>query len=97
MEDSSTPSETLSLYRGLREEGHVNVGVACRPPSSARSQTSRRFRDSNPTCRSARASTWSRPEIAYQEDETIRSNYLDAVEALFDAGSYVGIATTTTG
>src|SRR4029079_10155218 len=32
-------------------------------------------------------------EIAYQEDESIRLNFLDALEALFDIGSYVGIAT----
>jgi proline dehydrogenase len=33
------------------------------------------------------------PEIAYQEDEIIRLNFLDALEALFDIGSYVAIAT----
>ena len=33
------------------------------------------------------------PEIAYQEDETVRLNFLDALEALLDLGSYVGIAT----
>ena len=27
MEDSSTTDDTLRLYRGLREDGHDNVGV----------------------------------------------------------------------
>ena len=45
------------------------------------------------TCASARASTSSRPEIAFQDFERVRANFVAALDALLAAGCYVGIAT----
>jgi proline dehydrogenase len=93
MEDSSTTSETLSLYRALRDEGHENVGVVLQAALKRTLEDVGALSDLRPNVRICKGIYVEPPEIAYQEDETIRSNYLDAVEALFEAGSYVGIAT----
>jgi proline dehydrogenase len=93
MEDSSTTSGTLSLYRALREKGHENVGVVLQAALKRTLADIAALSDLQPNVRICKGIYVEPAEIAYQEDETIRSNYLDAVEALFDAGSYVGIAT----
>jgi len=93
MEDSSTTSETLSLYRELRSEGHDNVGVVLQSALKRTSADIRAFADLRPNVRICKGIYVEPPEIAYQEDESIRANYLDGLEALLDHGSYVGIAT----
>jgi len=93
MEDSSTTSETLSLYRELRSEGHDNVGVVLQSTLKRTSADIRAFADLRPNVRICKGIYVEPPEIAYQEDESIRANYLDGLEALLDHGSYVGIAT----
>jgi len=93
MEDSSTTSETLSLYRALRDEGHENVGVVLQAALKRTLEDVGALSDLRPNVRICKGIYVEPAEIAYQEDETIRSNYLDAVEALFEAGSYVGMAT----
>ena len=93
MEDSSTTSETLSLYRALRDAGHDNVGVVLQAALKRTLADITALSDLRPNVRICKGIYVEPSEIAYQEDETIRSNYVDAVEALFDLGSYVGIAT----
>jgi proline dehydrogenase len=93
MEDSSTTSETLALYRELRDEGHDNVGVVLQAALKRTLTDVDALTDLRPNVRICKGIYVEPPEIAYQEDETIRLNFLDALEALFERGSYVGIAT----
>jgi proline dehydrogenase len=93
MEDSSTTSETLALYRGLREEGHVNLGVVLQSALKRTLADIEALADLTPNVRVCKGIYVEPSEIAYQEDEGIRLNFLDALEALFELGSYVGIAT----
>lgn len=93
MEDSSTTSETLALYRGLRETGHDNVGVVLQAALKRTLSDIGALGDLRPNVRICKGIYVEPVELAYQEDESIRSNYLDALEALLDLGSYVGIAT----
>jgi proline dehydrogenase len=93
MEDSSTTSETLALYRELRDEGHDNVGVVLQAALKRTLTDVESLADLRPNVRICKGIYVEPPEIAYQEDETIRLNFLDALEALFERGSYVGIAT----
>jgi proline dehydrogenase len=93
MEDSSTTSETLALYRQIREEGHGNVGVVLQAALKRTLSDIGGLGDLRPNVRVCKGIYVEPPEIAYQEDEIIRLNFLDALEALFDIGSYVGIAT----
>jgi proline dehydrogenase len=93
MEDSSTTSETLALYRELREEGHDNVGVVLQAALKRTLTDIGSLADLRPNVRVCKGIYVEPPEIAYQENETIRLNFLDSLEALFEGGSYVGIAT----
>jgi proline dehydrogenase len=93
MEDSSTTSETLALYRQIREEGHDNLGVVLQAALKRTPSDIGGLGDLRPNVRICKGIYVEPPEIAYQEDEIIRLNFLDALEALFDIGSYVAIAT----
>jgi proline dehydrogenase len=93
MEDSSTTSETLALYRELRDEGRDNLGVVLQAALKRTLSDIAALADLRPSVRVCKGIYVEPPEIAYQEDETIRLNFLDALEALFDLGSYIGIAT----
>jgi len=93
MEDSSTTSETLALYRQIREEGHDNLGVVLQAALKRTPSDIGGLGDLRPNVRICKGIYVEPPEIAYQEDEIIRLNFVDALEALFDIGSYVAIAT----
>ena len=93
MEDSSTTSETLALYRDIREEGHGNLGVVLQAALKRTLSDIGGLADLRPNVRVCKGIYVEPPEIAYQEDEIIRLNFVDALEALFDIGSYVAIAT----
>jgi proline dehydrogenase len=93
MEDSSTTSDALSLYRELREVGHENVGVVLQAALKRTLGDIESLADLRPSVRICKGIYVEPAEIAYQEDETIRSNFVDALDALLDIGSYVGIAT----
>ena len=93
MEDSSTTSETLALYRELREEGHDNLGVVLQAALKRTLDDVSALDDLRPNVRICKGIYVEPPEIAFQEDETLRLNFLDALEALLELGSYVGIAT----
>jgi proline dehydrogenase len=93
MEDSSTTDDTLALYRELRDEGHDNLGVVLQAALKRTIADIEALADLRPNVRVCKGIYVEPPEIAYQEDETIRLNFLDALEALFERGSYVGIAT----
>jgi proline dehydrogenase len=93
MEDSSTTSETLALYRLLRDEGHENVGIVLQAALKRTLSDIDSLADLRPSVRICKGIYVEPSEIAYQEDETIRSNFADALDALFELGSFVGIAT----
>jgi proline dehydrogenase len=93
MEDSSTTSETLALYRELRGEGRDNVGVVFQAALKRTLDDISALGNLRPNVRVCKGIYVEPPEIAYREDETVRLNFLDALESLLDLGSYVGIAT----
>jgi len=89
MEDSSTTTETLRIYRELRADGHENLGVVLQAYL-------RRTIEDVPGLDNVRVckGIYDEPEaIAYKEYEAVRANYVLCLEALLDAGAYVGIAT----
>jgi proline dehydrogenase len=93
MEDSSTTDETLRLYRELREAGHDNLGVVLQSYLRRTLDDIGWLRDLQPSVRICKGIYVEPPELAYQGYEEVRDNYLRALEALLDAGCYVGIAT----
>jgi proline dehydrogenase len=93
MEDSSTTDETLRLYRELREEGHDNLGIVLQATLRRTLGDIRSLADLRPSVRLCKGIYIEPEDIAYREFEAVRANFVRALEALLDAGCYVGIAT----
>jgi proline dehydrogenase len=93
MEDSSTTDDTLQLYRELRAAGHDNVGVVLQATLRRTLSDIRDLADLRPSVRLCKGIYIEPPEIAYRDFGAVRANYVRSLEALLDAGCYVGIAT----
>jgi proline dehydrogenase len=93
MEDSSTTDDTLRLYRELRQEGYDNLGVVLQAMLRRTVDDVRSLADLRPSVRLCKGIYVEPEEIAYHEFEAVRANFVRALEALLDAGCYVGIAT----
>jgi proline dehydrogenase len=93
MEDSSTTDDTLMLYRELREEGFDNLGVVLQAMLRRTLDDVRWLSDLRPSVRLCKGIYVEPEEIAYHDFEAVRANFVHALEALIDAGCYVGIAT----
>jgi proline dehydrogenase len=93
MEDSSITTETLELYRELRGQGLDNVGVVLQGYMKRTLTDIAELADLRPNVRVCKGIYVEPAEIAYQEFETVRMNFVEAVGALLDVGAYVAVAT----
>jgi proline dehydrogenase len=93
MEDSSTTDDTLRLYRELREEGHDNVGVVLQAMLRRTQSDIAALAELKPSVRVCKGIYVEPAELAYQDYEAVRASFVRGLEALLDAGCYVGIAT----
>jgi proline dehydrogenase len=93
MEDSSTTDTTLRVYRELREAGYDNVGVVLQAYLRRTLDDIRALADLTPNIRLCKGIYVEPPELAFQEFEEVRANFVAALAELLDGGSYVGIAT----
>jgi proline dehydrogenase len=93
MEDSSTTDQTLRLYRDLRDDGLDNVGIVLQATLRRTLADIRSLAKLRPNVRLCKGIYLEPPELAYQDFEAVRASYVTALEALLDAGCYVGIAT----
>jgi proline dehydrogenase len=93
MEDSSTTDDTLRLYRELRTAGYENVGVVLQAMLRRTLTDIDALADLRPSVRLCKGIYVEPPSVAYQEFDEVRRSYMRGLEALLEAGSYVGIAT----
>jgi proline dehydrogenase len=93
MEDSSCTDDTLRLYRELRGEGHENVGVVLQACLHRTLDDVEALADVRPNVRLCKGIYVEPPEVAYQDDGEIREIFVRALDALLEAGCFVGIAT----
>ena len=93
MEDSSTTDDTLRLYRELREDGHDNVGVVLQARLRRTLDDVQALADLRPSVRICKGIYLEPSAIAYSDYEAVRANFLQCLDALFDARCYVGLAT----
>ena len=93
MEDSSTTDETLRLYRELREEGNDNVGVVLQAMLRRTQSDIAALAELKPSVRLCKGIYVEPPDLAYQDYEAVRASFVRGLEALLEAGCYVGIAT----
>jgi proline dehydrogenase len=93
MEDSSTTDDTLRLYRELRAAGHENVGIVLQARLKRTIEDVRELAELRPNVRLCKGIYIEPPEIAFRDFDAVRASFLQALDALWDAGCYVGIAT----
>ena len=93
MEDSSTTSDTLRLYRELRGRGFENVGVVLQAYLRRSLDDVRSLADLEPNVRLCKGIYIEPPSIAFTDYDAVRANYVRCLDALLDAGAYVGVAT----
>jgi proline dehydrogenase len=93
MEDSSTTTATLDLYRELRAEGHENVGIVLQAMLRRTLDDVHELLELQPNVRVCKGIYLEPAEVAYQGYDTVRFNFTEAVSALFDGGAKVAVAT----
>jgi proline dehydrogenase len=93
MEDSSTTDDTLRLYRELREAGHENLGVVLQASLRRTVADVAALADLKPSVRLCKGIYVEPEEIQFRDFEAVRANFVQALQALLEAGCYVGIAT----
>jgi proline dehydrogenase len=93
MEDSSTTSDTLRLYRRLREDGFDNVGVVLQ------SRLRRTLADIHslahlvPNVRICKGIYLEPSSLAFTDFEAVRANFVCALDTLRKIGAHVAVAT----
>ncbi|MFQ5910074.1 MAG: proline dehydrogenase family protein [Thermoplasmata archaeon] len=92
MEDHTTTTDTLELYKRLREN-HGNVGVAIQSYLRRSEKDVRALASQNANFRICKGIYVEPPQVAYQQMHRINESFLALLEIMFEAGSYVGIAT----
>jgi proline dehydrogenase len=93
MEDSSTATGTLELYRQLRAEGHENVGIVLQSMLRRTLDDVAELADLRPNVRVCKGIYVEPAEIAYQGDEAVRFNFVETMAALWEGGAKVAVAT----
>jgi proline dehydrogenase len=93
MEDSSTTTATLELYRRLREEGHENVGIVLQSMLRRTLDDVAGLTGLQPNVRICKGIYVEPAEIAYQGDDAIRFSFVEAMAALWEGGAKVAVAT----
>jgi proline dehydrogenase len=93
MEDSTTTEATLAVYRELREQGLDNVGFVLQAYMKRTLADAHSLAPLRPNVRVCKGIYVEPPDIAYQEFETVRLSFVEAVSALLEARAYVAVAT----
>jgi proline dehydrogenase len=81
------------MYRELRERGHDNVGVVLQAYLRRTLDDIAALADLKPNIRLCKGIYVEPAAIAFTEADAVRENYVRSLDALLEAGSYVGIAT----
>ena len=93
MEDSTTTSATLEVYRALRAAGHDNVGIVLQARLRRTLDDARALADLRPSVRLCKGIYLEPEEVAFQDDREVGERFLEIAETLLDAGCFVAFAT----
>jgi len=93
MEHSAVTDDTLLLYRELREAGRENVGVVLQSYLRRTLADVGDLADLRPNVRLCKGIYVEPPSIAFPGRQQVRDNFLLALDALLEGGSYVAVAT----
>ncbi len=92
MEDSGLTDATLGVYRALRAD-FANVGVVLQAYLHRTLGDIEALAPLTPDYRLCKGIYIEDPSVAIQDHDGINANFLRALAAMFDGGSFVGIAT----
>jgi proline dehydrogenase len=92
MEDSTTTTATLAVYRELREAGIDNVGIVLQSRLKRTLDDVGAVAHLRPRVRVCKGIYLEPPQIAYQDDRHVGEHFVAVVAALLDAGAYVELA-----
>ena len=93
MEHSGCTDDTLRLYRELRESGRQNIGIVLQSYLRRTLADVDGLADLRPSVRLCKGIYVEPSAIAFTGRQQIRDNFLHALDALLEAGSYVAVAT----
>jgi proline dehydrogenase len=93
MEDSSCTSDTLRIYRELREEGLDNVGIVLQAYLRRTIRDIHALAPLRPSVRLCKGIYIEPPLIAYRDFDEVRQNFVRCLHELLRARCYVAIAT----
>jgi proline dehydrogenase len=93
MEDSSTTTDTLRLYRELREDGFDNVGVVLQARLRRTVDDIRSLADLSPNVRICKGIYIEPAAVAFTDHDAIRASFVRALDELLQRDAYVAIAT----
>jgi proline dehydrogenase len=93
MEDSSTTDDTIRLYRELRAAGHENVGIVLQSRLRRTVDDVRALAELRPNVRLCKGIYLEPADVAFHDFDDVRAAFVEALEGLWDAGCYVGVAT----
>jgi len=93
MEDATTTDATLAIYRELREAGYDGVGIVLQASLKRTLSDAGELADLKPNVRVCKGIYVESPDIQFRDFHAVQASFVSVVEALFDAGCYVAIAT----
>ncbi len=92
MEDSNCTDDTLWIFRRLREE-YENIGIVLQAYLHRCLADVESLADLKPDYRLCKGIYIEPAKVAIQDPAGINDNFMRVIEAMWDAGSYVGVAT----
>ena len=92
MEDSSVTEETIRIFLAFKQQ-YPRIGIVLQAYLHRSPEDARRVARAGGNVRVCKGIYVEPPEIAYQDRERIRVGFMELVDLLLDAKSYVGIAT----
>ena len=93
MEDSTTTNDTIEIYKRLREWGFENVGIVIQAYLKRSDADIRALVKLKANFRICKGIYIESSDIAYQDRDDIRRNFVLLVRTIIENGCYVGIAT----
>ncbi len=93
MEDATTTDATLAIYRELRGAGFDDVGIVLQASLKRTLSDVGALADLRPNVRVCKGIYVESPDIQFRDFHAVQTSFVNTLEALFDAGCYVGIAT----
>ena len=93
MEDSTTTDATLAMYRDLRSGGYDSVGIVLQASLKRTISDIGDLADLRPNVRLCKGIYVESRDIQFRDYHAVQNSFVNGLEALFDSGCYVGIAT----